>query len=621
MIAPMKRVSIVCMREDREKVLKALQYSALMMIEVSDTGVLGDDRESSERQRRVEQLLRELNKYGEKKGLFAQPTEIGESAFDTLSDSTVSLCDNIENLIKKREELVSEEAFLQSIVETLQDWTELKTQAQDLKQTKSADVMTVKLPTAKYPLFEERIADLAANFEKVSENGKTVQLITVCLKEESRELRTVLSDCEAEEVRLPILSGSVAEKLDETKKRMSVISNEKKAIGELLEESAKSSKTEVETLFEQYRASADRSEIRLSETVETVFIKGWVRADCMDRLKSVISEATPIFDVEARDPDEDEDVPTSLENGKLVSQFEGITEMFNPPKYNDYDPNAVMAPWYWIIFGMMMGDAGYGLMMAVLIFIGKKLMKPRGSMAKLMNVLLYSSVTTIFFGVLFGSYFGEELFPPIIGFTSMGDPIKMLLFTIIIGVLHIFTGMITKMVIDIKSGHPWDAIFDQLSWIFVILGIGLIFIKPLQKMGIVIAVAGALIVLFTAGRNKKGIFGKVTGGLLGLYNITAYFSDILSYSRILALGLATGVVGMVMNMLAGMIQGSVIGFILSLVIYVVGHVFNLVLGLLSAYVHASRLQYIEFYGKFYEGGGKVFKPFGIRTNYINIKKD
>ncbi|MBR6632917.1 MAG: V-type ATP synthase subunit I [Clostridia bacterium] len=621
MIAPMKKVSIVCMREDREKVLKALQHSALMMIEVSDTGVMGDDRESGEHQRRVEQLLRELNKYKEKKGLFAQPTEVNESSFDTLSDDTISLCNSIENLIKKRDELVSEEASLQSITDTLRDWAELKALAQDLKQTESTDVMTVRLPVAKYPLLEERIADLDASFEKVSVNEKTVQLLIVCMKEACHSLRALLSECEAEEIKLPIVSGKIADKLSETNKRLLEVSDEKNAINEQLEASAKSSTADVETLFEQYRASADRAEVRLSETVETVFIEGWVRADCMDKLKSTIEEATPIFDVESRDPKEDEEVPTSLQNSKLVSQFEGITEMFNPPKYNDYDPNAVMAPWYWIIFGMMMGDAGYGLMMAVLIFLGKKLMKPRGGTAKLMNVLLYSSVTTIFFGILFGSYFGEELFPPLIGFTSMSDPIKMLILTLVVGVLHIFTGMITKIVLNVRSGNVLDAIFDQVSWMMIIAGLGMIFIPPLSKVGPIIAIIGALIVLFTAGRAKKGIVGKITGGLGGLYNITSYLSDILSYSRILALGLATGVVGYVMNMLAGMVQNGVIGFILSLLIYIVGHVFNLVLGLLSAYVHSCRLQYIEFYGKFYEGGGTVFKPFGIRTNYINIKKD
>ena len=134
-----------------------------------------------------------------------------------------------------------------------------------------------------------------------------------------------------------------------------------------------------------------------------------------------------------------------------------------------------------------------------------------------------------------------------------------------------------------------------------------------------IVLAGALLVLCTAGRKKKGI-GKLVGGLGGLYNITGYVSDILSYTRIFALSLATGVVGMVMNILAGMVQGSVIGFVFSLAIYLVGHVFNIAMNVLGSYVHTSRLQYIEFFGKFYEGGGYAFTPMQPQLNYVELKQ-
>ncbi len=621
MIAPMKKVSIVCMKEDREKVLRALQHSALMMITASDTGMAGGDKESSERQRRVEQLLQELNKYSKKKGMFDQLPEVSESSFDSVSEKTVELCKDTERLIKERETVIAEINAVKSALDTFNGWENLKTDIADLKATEYTEAVTGRVPMARLSEFEERIVTLDATYEKVSEGEKTAQVLLVYFKECSADVRSVLLDCDFEEVRFPAESGKIASIIEEKKLSLQALNERCEQYVQELTKAAQTSKTDIETLFEQYRASNDRAEVRLDETVETVFIEGWVRDDCMKALEKTLGEATDIFDIEAREPMEDEDVPTSLTNNKAVSQFEGITEMFNPPKYGDYDPNAVMAPWYWVIFGMMMGDAGYGLMMAVLIFIGKKLLKPKGGMAKLINVLLYSSITTIIFGVLFGSYFGEEFFPPLIGFTAMGDPIKMLLFTLIIGVFHIFTGMITKIVLNIKSGHPLDALFDQVSWMMIIAGLGMVFLPPLSKVGVVIAVIGALIVLFTAGRAKKGIFGKITGGLGGLYGITSYLSDILSYSRILALGLATGVVGMVMNLLAGMVQNGVIGFILSLVIYIVGHIFNLVLGLLSAYVHSCRLQYIEFYSKFYEGGGSVFRPFGIKTNYINIKKD
>ncbi len=621
MIAPMKKVSIVCMKEDREKVLRALQHSALMMITASDTGVAGGDKESSERQRRVEQLLGELNKYSKKKGMFEQLPEVEKSSFDNVSDKTVELCKDTERLIKERELTLANINATATALDTFKGWEALKTDIADLKATEHTEILTGRIPTAQLSEFEKGIGTLDADYQKVSENEKTAQILLVYFKESAGDVRSLLSDCGFEEVKFPVEAGNIASIIDEENRELASLHEKKEQYTKQLTMAAQESKTDIETLFEQYRASNDRAEVRLDETVETVFIEGWVRDDCMRALEKTVNEATEIFDIEARDPMEDEEVPTSLTNNKAVSQFEGITEMFNPPKYGDYDPNAVMAPWYWLIFGMMMGDAGYGLMMAVLIFIGKKLLKPKGGMEKLINVLLYSSITTIIFGVLFGSYFGEEFFPPVIGFTAMGDPIKMLLFTLIVGVLHIFTGMITKIVLNIRSGHPLDALFDQVSWMMIIAGLGMIFLPPLSKVGIVLAIIGALIVLFTAGREKKGIFGKITGGLGGLYGVTGYLSDILSYSRILALGLATGVVGMVMNLLAEMVQNGVIGFILSLVIYIVGHIFNLVLGLLSAYVHSCRLQYIEFYGKFYEGGGSVFKPFGIKTNYINIKKD
>lgn len=178
--------------------------------------------------------------------------------------------------------------------------------------------------------------------------------------------------------------------------------------------------------------------------------------------------------------------------------------------------------------------------------------------------------------------------------------------------------MAVKMYADIRAGHVWDAIFDQLSWMVLITGAALLFLPATSTVGMVMAIAGAVTILLTAGRKKPGVFGKITGGLLGLYNITGYASDILSYSRILALSLATGVVGMVMNLLAGMLQGSIIGFVFSLLVYIVGHAFNLAMGLLSAYVHDSRLQYIEFFGKFYEGGGYAFKPLSVDTKYVDV---
>ncbi len=198
---------------------------------------------------------------------------------------------------------------------------------------------------------------------------------------------------------------------------------------------------------------------------------------------------------------------------------------------------------------------------------------------------------------------------------------NMLIFCLGIGILHIFSGISMKMANLIKEGKVFAAIVDHLTWMLLIVGLVLFAVPGASNIGMILAGVSAGTILLTAGRSSKGL-KKITGGLLGLYGITNYMSDIISYSRIMALGLATGVIGMVMNMLAGMVIGAgIIGIVFAVVIYAIGHIFNIAMGLLSAYVHAGRLQYLEFFDKFYEGGGREFTPLSISTKSVDIVDD
>ena len=618
MITPIKKVLLVTLKEEREKVLTALQHSEIVMLTPSDNGSFGEDTESGTKERKLDTLLSEFKKYTKKPSLFEEKKEVTLNEFNQEDEFSKDKISEISEKLKLRDTLQKEVAEIESKLSELNKFNSFTLDLCVLGEGTYTETLLGRVPNLNIPTLEEnsKIAlKVVSAFEKIS-----VVTITF-LKEDKSDITSLLREVKFEQSALPVNKGTVKEAIDNFSLDLK---SKKEELDKMVEEIrlfADNSKEDFELLYEQARAKRERSEVRLLETEETVLYEGFIEESNSEKLKEVLESVATAYALDIYDPDENEEVPTALTNNKIVSNFEGITNMFNAPRYKEFDPNPVMAPWYWIIFGMMMGDAGYGLMMAVLIGLFIKVMKPKGETKKLMNVLLYSSITTVFFGVLFGSYFGEELLPALIGFTALDDPISMLIITLIIGVLHIFTGMITKMYLDIKSGHFLDALFDQLSWMFIILGIGLLFIPSLSTVGIVLAIIGAVTVLFTAGRNKKGFFGKIMGGLGGLYGITSYLSDILSYSRILALSLATGVIGYVMNLLASMVQGSIIGFVISLVIYIVGHIFNLVLGLLSAYVHSCRLQYIEFYGKFYEGGGTLFKPFKIKTNYINIKKD
>lgn len=614
MIVPMKFVTLVLMRDDREQVLRALQKDGSIML-CEREGAVRTDASAAAAFRRMEKLITDIKPYTPKKGLFAESPEASQAEFDAPHPEALQTAEKMEALLQEIARCEEQQKQLQEKAEALRVWQELSVPVENLKGTAYTRFTTGSVPLRQLESFCAQCAENGMELQIVSQSETAAYVVLARFSEDSP---VNLTEYGFESVTIPLEKGLVSDTLDACTHQISEIQGMLEKNRDELSALAQDTHAP-QLLCEQYRAQSDLEDVPFLETAETVFLEGWVPATRLESVQKAVEQVTRVYDLSARDPEEGEDVPTELQNNKTVSQFEGITNMFSVPSYGGYDPNAVMAPWYWVIFGLMMGDAGYGLMMVVLISIVKRLMKPKGDTAKLINVLLYSSITTIICGVLFGSYFGETWHPLL--FSPLDDPVKMLIVTLGIGVAHIFTGLIVQIVNQIKAGHVLDAVFDQVSWMLVISGICLIFLKPARTAGIVLAAAGAVIILCTAGRAKKGVVGKITGGLVGLYGITNYLSDILSYSRILALSLATGVVGMVMNMLAGMIQGSVIGFILSLLIYIVGHVFNLVLGLLSAYVHDCRLQYIEFYGKFYEGSGRLFKPLSINPKYIQIKEN
>ena len=616
LIVPMKKASIICMKEDKEALIKSLQKCGqIMLCNTNETSSI-TDTENQESLRKIEALVKELKPYSPKKGFLQGAPELDIEEFE-------SPMDEITEVVSRSEKLLDEIALNESlkdkkldISKQLHPWSNLETSIENLgKSSYSSSFLGI--------LTEKNLERFGEEFEKSGfvldiykiENNKVYCIVT-CLNENIEEAYTFLNEINFEFTELPVNKGTVSENYNnlshEIEDLEKIILEKKEQLKDLSQK-----KTELLILCDQYRVNAQRNEAPYGETLETVYLDGWVREDRTEEIETAIKEVTEIYSLSLRDPLPEENPPTALKNKKAVSQYEGITSMFTSPGYGELDPNPIMAPWYWLLFGLMMGDAGYGLLMAVAMLVGKKILKPKGNTLKLMNVFLYSSVTTFICGILFGSYFGETWNP--ILFSPIEEPMSMLILSLVIGALHIITGMIVKAVDDIKRGHILDAIFDQFTWIFIIIGIGMMFIPMLNTIGLIIICVCGATVLFTAGRKKKGIFGKITGGLLGLYNISGYMSDILSYSRILALGLATGVVGMVMNLMAGMVAGSIPGYFFAFIIYIVGHVFNLALSMLSAYVHDCRLQYIEFYGKFYEGGGEEFKPFAIRTEHIRLK--
>lgn len=354
-------------------------------------------------------------------------------------------------------------------------------------------------------------------------------------------------------------------------------------------------------------------------SAKTFALKGWVKNSDRQTLEDIIKGTTEFYKLTYSAPEDDEPFPVYTENKLPVTPFEMVTNLYSVPASNGIDPNNVVAPFHAMFLGLMMGDVGYGILLALGGFFFRK--KATGGAKKLGGVIMYGGIASIIWGVLLGSYFGDvgtRLGIKPLLLNPMEDPVTMLGLSLGLGFIHIMVGMGVKAYMLIKEKKYLDAVFDIGFWYLLLVGLPLIALFPWGKY---LALVGAGGLLLTAGREKKNIFGKLMGGLGSLYGITGYLSDILSYSRLFALLLSSAVVAMVFNQIAAMMGTSIIGYVFAAIIFVIGHTFNLFIGGLGAFVHGSRLIYVEFFSKFYMGGGHAFDPLHKVTKYISLENE
>lgn len=422
--------------------------------------------------------------------------------------------------------------------------------------------------------------------------------------------------------------GTASENIKNISNKLSTLDDENKKIESYVIRSKKDL-DDFKKLYDYLLNLEKRHHIRknLLRTQETFFITGYVAAENFNCFTDSLSEKFKVA-IEELPADEDEKPPVLFKNYKFVAPFEMVTKMFSMPDPKEADPNFILSIFYSLFFGLMMADAGYGIVMCVLSFLAIKFSDLSGVAAKLVRLLFICGLSTIFWGIVFGGWFGNffdvMLSKPegfAVWFNPLEEPMKMLVFSFILGVIHLLAGMAMKAYILIRSGKVWDAVFDVGFWYLLYAGIGMMLFESTSGIGKYVLIAGVAGLILTQGRHEKNIFMKLFKGVASLYGIVGFFSDVLSYSRVLALALASAVIAMVVNTMGSLAGTSTIGGILIFTVaFLIGHTFNLAIGALGAYVHSSRLQYVEFFGKFYSGGGKEFKPFSLSKFHTTSKR-
>ena len=377
-----------------------------------------------------------------------------------------------------------------------------------------------------------------------------------------------------------------------------------------------------------YRLQREENRRRLLTDGCIVAFDGWVPEKKTARLTAYLDTADCDYTLSDPTTEQIPEVPVLLEDNAVARSMNCITEQYSLPAYDGVDPNPVMAPFFILFFGMMMADIGYGLLMLLgsWLFLKKK----RPDDRSFMEMIFWCGVTTVVFGAMTGSFFGdflpqlfkffdpESTFALPALFSPLDDTMAIMVGSLILGALQVFTGMTVSVVEKCKKGCFMDALFDEITWWIILAGTGLAVLGIGSVSGVpVVLIAGVLMLVYGAGRGKKG-FGKVTGFVAAVYNgVTGFFSDILSYVRLMALMLSGAVLAQVFNML-GATTGNVVTFI---IIAFVGNMLNLALNLLGCYVHDMRLQFLEFFGRFYKDGGKAYRPLRVRAKHVEIIKE
>ncbi len=647
----MKKVELIALLTDSKKIIEFLQRRGVVEISSNDdeeldtTNVTAIVGEFEKFRSTVAEALEILNKYSpEKKPV----TEMFESRTEVNIDTLDNPDFRLEKTLSIANEIVRSN---QEISEIEKNISQIDVKCDILKQWKNLDIpMNFKgtsmtsafIGTVPFSITEDFI-NLFPNgsyMEIISQSKEQTNLFIVCVNDVVDEIRDLLRQNSFNSISEPenntpseVIERCRNERLSYENRRLEL----QKHIKDLSEHRKK---LEISADYLQMRKDKYNAFSSLGFTEKTFVLNGYIPEKYVNSLREELEKKFTVY-VDFTEPPEDEEVPVLLENSKFSAPVEGITKMYSMPSKSDVDPTPVMSFFYYLFFGMMLSDAGYGLLMFIGTTIILKKFKLDNTMKKTMTMFRNCGVSTLIWGALFGSWFGDivqvvgrEYFGKEIGsialwFQPLDDPIKLLLYSFALGILHLFLGVGVSFKMSWDDGRKLDAILDTVPVYLTILGVAPLAASILtdvpsilKTIGTYLLIAGVVLIVLTSGRSSKSIFGKFFGGLYALYNTaTGYLSDILSYSRLLALGLATGSIASVINLIGTMPENMIVKTILLVVVFIVGHTANLAINLLGAYVHTDRLQFVELFGKFYTGGGREFNPFAINTKYITFKEE
>ena len=638
MIIPMKKMVLIALREDEDALMRELQRQGCIEVIPPDDneGDLNADLFSGidDKLKRLSDAAQIAAPYRKKPSLLSALPEVEESVLSDMSEREKGLdvAEKLHSLAEEAHSIQAEIAKREQLISQLTPLYGFDIPLESFRGTAHTSVLFGKIPNeAVHELESEGLA-----FEISPCDKKNSYIVAYIYKDEKDEGTELLQSLGYTAIAVPDMEGTahdiIARLNREIRKLGSDLDKNRENTAEIAKEtdSLLLSIDSINVEYDRLRVMAD-----MLKSEKAFILTAWICEDDTEKAEEIIREKTGgAYYIEFSDPAEGDNPPSVVKSPQPFTSFEAVTNMYSRPSYHGIDASPHLTPFYMLFFGMMLGDVGYGLLLFIGAMLFVKLKKPKAGAKKLIEMFKWSGLSTIVCGFLFGSFFGVDI-DTLLGtpdiFPILLDPMEnvtsMLILCCGLGIVHMIYGLCLKIYLCMKQGDVQGAIFDNLSWIFMLLGsIGAIILpKPYSYIPLIMLFLGLGLILIFGGREKKGIM-RIFGGLGALYNITGWLSDTISYARIFAIGLVGLAMGQVFNLIGGMVAGigsglvHIVTILFAAVILVVLHLFSLFINTLSAFSHTARLQYVEFFGKFYESGGREFTPLCINTKSVRVKR-
>jgi V/A-type H+-transporting ATPase subunit I len=633
-VAAIQKVQIIAHSDLKQSLLSSLQKEGLVQIEKADSENLGLRTPYAEIAslehvlHRLSHSLDYLSQWEEKgfaQKMFAPKPQVSVSEREeVLNEDYTSVLNKVEKLEKEKNDLHSHIKFLEKEEDFLIPLEDLSLPLKSVAPTEKAEVILGVMPRSSFEELKAETEDKAFWIHLVSQGKRSVYLLLAYLTENKENSQQILKQMNFAPLFFTDSVLQLAGGSGRVKDVLAKLREEKARCGKrlnALEESGKGLALSREWLMRVYDVLFNEREKWLSsrnlgESDQAFFLDGWIKSSEIPLLEARLEPYSNLIQCYFRPPLPEEDPPVILENPRVGKPFELITKLYGLPRRNTLDPTLPLAPFFFLFVGLTVSEAGYGFLVALLSFLYLKLAKPKGGFRQFLTLMGVLGVSTIILGTLVGGWFGFPI-RKLMVLDPLRDPVSFLLLSLALGFVQVWFGTFLSMISGIKKKDYLQAVFVQGGWLVLLPSLVLYALMGSAFFG-ALALAGAAGIVFFASPSRNPL-ARFFGGLYSLYDISRYLADILSYSRLLALGLATSVIAMVVNTLCQTALGIPwVGWLFAALIFAGGHLFNLGISFLGGFVHSMRLQFVEFFSKFFQSGGKPFKPFELESEYVEF---